>query len=69
MTTITDARKIAERHGLRGVLVLSFKGDGTFSVVTYGVSKSECRALAEVNEQIGALIKSEEIEVPEELGG
>jgi hypothetical protein len=42
---IAEARRVAEAHGLKQVVLLGFDGDKTH-VVTYGVTKEDCRQAA-----------------------
>ena len=46
---IKTAKEVAEKHGLRQVLLIGFDGDSVH-VVTYGKTKSECALAAQAQD-------------------
>jgi hypothetical protein len=44
LTTITDAKQIAQRMGADGVAVIAFK-DGVIHAASYGATKEKCKEL------------------------
>jgi hypothetical protein len=58
--SITEARRICEQIGARGVIVLSFDEDDVQGT-SYGATREECADLAETLEAIAEKIEREEI--------
>lgn len=46
---IKAAKRVAEEHGLRQVILLGWDGENTH-IVTYGVTKADCAAAAQAQE-------------------
>jgi hypothetical protein len=63
---IADAKELATRLRLRGVLVLGFEG-GRYAVASYGHTRATCDAMRRVADDLGRLIESGELVVPDEL--
>lgn len=55
--TIGDARKICEKVGARGVIVLSFSA-AAFSAASYGQTKAECRQVGKLLDRIVSMLAS-----------
>lgn len=46
---IAEAKRVAEAHGLRQVVLLGYDGDKTH-IVTYGITPEDCRQAAVAQE-------------------
>lgn len=60
--TISEAKRICERIGARGVIVLAFDEE-RFTGASYGETKHECRQVGRLMDRILREIEEERIEV------
>lgn len=65
--SITDAKKLANELRSRGVMVLSFLGEGRYGAASYGHKRATCDAMRQVTDRICELINDGTIRIPEEL--
>lgn len=66
--TIADAKALALKYPVRGVVVLSF-GGGQYGLASYGVTRRDCDDLRTVVDDLAELIASQTLIVPYDLTG
>lgn len=65
--TINDAKAVALKYRKRGVIILSFSGEG-FAVTSYGMTRADCDAMRQVNDQIADMLAAGDIALPDGFG-
>jgi hypothetical protein len=64
---IRDLEPYSKKHKFKAVVLIGFRGDGRFTVNSFGQNKSLCKLAEKVNDAVAEALEIGYIKVPESL--